>query len=59
MKTKIGIHKSIYLVCFVLFFLFVSCEKDSIKKDEVVEISNDKRDLEQIKASGTLSIQDT
>ena len=54
MKTKIGIHKSIYLVYFVFFFLFFSCEKASIKKNEAIETNNNKWDLEKIKASGTL-----
>ncbi len=43
----------IRLVYLVLFILFFCCEKDSIKKNKTIEI-NDKWDLEQIKASGTL-----
>ena len=52
MKNRIGlniIRRLIYLV----LFLFFGCEKDSINKSEITEFNN-KWDLEQIKASGTL-----
>jgi len=52
MTNKIGlniIRRLIYLV----LFLFFGCEKDSINKIEIIEYNN-KWDLEQIKASGTL-----
>ena len=52
MYLKINFNKSIKLFYFVLL-LFFCCEKDSIDKKEVIEISQN-RDLEQIKASGTL-----
>ena len=52
MKNKSVVNISMRLVYLVLF-LFCCCEKDSIKKDEVIEIAK-KRDLDQIKASGTL-----
>lgn len=52
MKYKIGFNISLIQVCLVVFLLFC-CEKDSTKKDKIVEIS-DTWDLEQIKASGTL-----
>jgi len=52
MKNRIDlniIRRLIYLV----LFLFFGCEKDSINKSEITEFNN-KWDLEQIKASGTL-----
>jgi len=52
MKNKVVLNKSIGLLYLVLS-LFFCCEKDLISKNEVIEIDN-KRDLEQIKASGTL-----
>ena len=52
MKKKIGLNKSLRLV-YLVFLIFFCCEKDSIDKNEITEI-NEKRGLEQIKASGTL-----
>jgi len=52
MRKKLGLNKSIKLVYLVLF-LFFCCEKDTINKNEVIEIHQN-WDLEQIKASGTL-----
>lgn len=52
MYLKVNFNKSIKLFYFVLLLLFC-CEKDSIDKKGDIEI-NKKRDLEQIKASGTL-----
>ncbi|GAA4901030.1 transporter substrate-binding domain-containing protein [Flaviramulus aquimarinus] len=53
MKKRMSLHNPIGLVYLVLFFLFFCCEKDPIKKEEVIEIDK-KWDLEQIKASGKL-----
>ena len=52
MQNRIGLHIIIRLIYLVLF-LFFGCEKDSINKSEITEFNN-KWDLEQIKASGTL-----
>ena len=52
MKKKLGLNINIRLLYLVLF-LFFCCEKDTISKNEIPEISK-KWDLEQIKASGTL-----
>lgn len=52
MIEKVVLNNHIRLVCLVLF-LFLSCEKNSIKNNELIEF-DEKWDLEQIKASGTL-----
>ncbi len=52
MYLKVNFSKPIKLFYVVLLLLFC-CEKDAIDKKEVIKI-NQNRDLEQIKASGTL-----
>ncbi len=52
MKKKVGLNINIRLLYLVLF-LFFCCEKETINKNEIPE-TNEKWDLEQIKASGTL-----
>jgi membrane-bound lytic murein transglycosylase F len=52
MKEKIHLYRHAWLVGFALLLLFC-CEKDSLKNTEVKKISQ-KRDLKEIKASGTL-----
>jgi membrane-bound lytic murein transglycosylase F len=55
MRKKNSFHKMVKLI-YLVPFLFCSCELDSIKNDTLLDISviNNKRDLEQIKESGTL-----
>lgn len=52
MNLKVNFNKSIKLFYAVLLLLFC-CEQDAIDKSDIIKI-NQNRDLEQIKASGTL-----
>lgn len=52
MKKTAYLNKNIRLV-YLLLVLFLCCEKESIKSNEIAEVKVE-RDLKQIKASGTL-----